>query len=162
MTTTETTAIPAALPTIDSVTLEQLTTAMQRAGYRAVVAEQNGKPLLQSAAQGLGFIVTPGNPVPARDGHYMDYSFNCLIRVEGVLVDSMIEDWNRNKRFSRLFRQQNTLVLAMDVFVAGGVPERSLQIQCELWDRLMHDFIAHLKQRAQPLDAKSMQADKAA
>ena len=150
MSSKEKPAEPSATLEISSVSVEQIAEAVRSAGYRATVAHQNGNAMLQSAAQGLGFIVTPGNPAPSRGGHFIDYSFSCLIRIDGPLPEGLIAEWNESKRFSRMFLQNGNLVLAMDVFVAGGVSERFLQAQCELWDRLMHDFIAHLKQTIRP------------
>jgi hypothetical protein len=129
----------------ESVTLDHLAEALRRAGYRAQpgTAEKN-RPVLHSAAQGLGFMVYAGNPAKV-PGAFADYSFACLIQVKGELSREVIERWNREKRFGRLFLDGQLLVLAMDVLVAGGVSPEALVAQCELWDRLMHDFLAHLR-----------------
>jgi hypothetical protein len=51
-------------------------------------------------------------------------------------------------RFARLFRQDAFLVLTMDVVLAGGVTDDYLCAQCELWDRVIRDFILHLRNPA--------------
>ena len=129
-----------------SVSLDELSVTLRAAGYRAAVGAQNGRPVIQSAAQGLGFVLVPGNALGTDAQRFADFSFNCLIRLEGNLPPIVIERWNQAKRFGRVFRQQDVLALALDVVVAGGVTERFLLTQCELWDRLMHDFIAHLRE----------------
>lgn len=128
--------------------LDQLADLLRRAGYRATVASDGGRPLVQSAAQGLGFLLMPGNAASEEPGSYVDFSFNCLIRLEQKLSSSQIESWNEGKRFGRCFQRDGLLALALDVMLVGGVSERYLLSQCELWDRLMHDFIAHLRQPA--------------
>ncbi len=131
-----------------SLSLEEIAESLRKAGYRASIAAQNGRPVIQSAAQGLGFVVAPGNAAGADAQRFNDYSFNCLIRIEGQLQPGLIERWNEGRRFARLYRSRDVLVLAYDVMVAGGVTERFLVTQCELWDRLIHDFIAYLRQSA--------------
>lgn len=129
--------------------LEQLAELLRRAGYRATVASDAGRPLVQSAAQGLGFLLMPGNAAADEPGSYVDFSFNCLIRLEQKLAPGLIESWNEGKRFGRCFQRDGLLALSHDVMLVGGVSERYLLSQCELWDRLMHDFIAHLRQPTQ-------------
>jgi hypothetical protein len=129
-----------------SLALEEIAESLRQAGYRASIAVQNGKPVIQSAAQGLGFVIVPGNALPTDPQRFNDYSFNCLIRIEGELRPGLIDRWNESRRFARLYRSRDVLVLAYDVIAAGGVTERFLVTQCELWDRLIHDFIAYLRQ----------------
>jgi hypothetical protein len=144
-----------------SVSLEELSATLRTAGYRAAVGAQNGRPVIQSAAQGLGFVLVPGNALGTDAQRFADFSFNCLIRLESNLPPIVIERWNQSKRFGRMFRQQDVLALALDVIVAGGVTERFLLTQCELWDRLMHDFIAHLRENV-PAAAAAATAARAA
>ena len=136
-----------------SISLEELSATLRAAGYRAAIAAQNGRTVIQSAAQGLGFVLSPGNALATDAQRFVDFSFNCLIRLEGNLPAAVVERWNQAKRFGRVFRQNDLLVLALDVIVAGGITERFLRTQCELWDRLMHDFIAHLRETATPVVA---------
>jgi Putative bacterial sensory transduction regulator len=131
---------------------EQVAETLRLAGYRASHGEQDGRFLIQSAAQGLGFIVSGGNSAgEVAADRYIDFSFSCLIQVEGDFPDARIAAWNEGKRFGRLFRRGPLLVLSQDVIVAGGVSPRYLLGQCELWDRLLHDFVAFLRQP--PADA---------
>lgn len=131
-----------------SVTPSDLAEALKKSGYRANLVEQNKLPQLQSAAQGIGFFIAFGNPAPAGRGGYVDYSFHCWFAIQGELRADLVDAWNRSKRFARLFRQEQMLVLTMDVMVAGGVCDAFLCAQVEVWDRVLHDFIAHFKQPA--------------
>ncbi|WP_428382608.1 YbjN domain-containing protein [Nevskia ramosa] len=139
-----------------SVSPEDLAEVLRKTGYRAAVAEQQGGgqmggPQVQSAAQGLGFFIGFGNPLPASDAalggsrQYVDFAFHCWLNIEGELRPDLVDSWNRGKRFARLFHQAPLLVLSMDVVVAGGVAEGFLIAHCELWDRILQDFIAHLR-----------------
>lgn len=131
---------------ISSLSLDQAAEALRASGFRAHVAEQpDGRPVLQSAVQGLGFIVVPGNRAPDRAEGHVDFTFSCLIHVEGRVLAEQVGRWNETKRFARLYLTQQTLVLAMDAFVAAGDAALCLRGYCELWDRVMHEFIAYLR-----------------
>lgn len=130
---------------VDPASMAEL---LQRAGYRASVAEQQGAPRVQSAAQGLAFFLAFGNPAPVATGGYADFAFHCWITIRDELPPGLVEDWNREMRFARLFRQDKLLVLTLDVLVAGGVTDEFLLAQVELWDRVVHDFIRHLRRPA--------------
>ncbi|HID9853408.1 TPA: YbjN domain-containing protein, partial [Pseudomonas aeruginosa] len=49
------------------------------------------------------------------------------------------------RRFGRLSQQGEFLVMEMDVIVAGGVSPANLRSHIELWDRLLQEFIAYLR-----------------
>ena len=137
------------LPAVRSaVNPEEMAEILRRTGYRATVAELAGQPQVQSAAQGLGFFIGFGNAAPAAPGGFIDLAFQCLISIQGEVPAGMIEGWNRSMRFARLFRQDAFLVLTMDVVLAGGVTDDYLCAQCELWDRVIRDFILHLRNPA--------------
>lgn len=140
------TVTPPAAALIESLGIAELTDLLQRSGFRATAVIEGGRQLVQSAVQGLGFLIVPGNPAREPDGRWVDFSFNCLIRLEQRLSPALVEGWNEGKRFGRCFQRDGMLVLSHDVMLVGGVSDRYLLTQCELWDRLMHDFIAHLRQ----------------
>lgn len=121
---------------------------LRSAGYRAQLAETPSGRQVQSAAQGVGFFVAFGNASPTEEGQYADFSFHCWITIEGDLAPAVVESWNQNKRFARLFRSKQLLVLTQDVLVAGGVSDAHLQAQVEIWDRVIQDFLHHLKRLA--------------
>jgi Putative bacterial sensory transduction regulator len=127
-----------------SVTPEFIAELLRRSGYRANIAQHNGAPQVQSAAQGLGFFVGFGNAA-GEDGAYVDISFHCWLSIQGELPVAVIESWNAGMRFARLFRREELLILTMDVMAAGGVAEAHLTAHIEIWDRLIHDFIRHLR-----------------
>ncbi|HSW12134.1 MAG TPA: YbjN domain-containing protein [Solimonas sp.] len=130
------------------VTPADIADILRKAGYRATVVEHDKFPQVQSAAQGLGFFISFGNGVPGSAGTYVDFSYHCWISIQGELPEGLIETWNQSRRFARLFRQGQLLVLTMDVVVAGGVSEPYLAAQAELWDRVIHDFLHHVKRPA--------------
>ncbi|MGG5540083.1 YbjN domain-containing protein [Burkholderia vietnamiensis] len=139
---------------IEAVSAERLAEILRRAGYRVTVAEQNGAMQLMSASQGVGFGVRFGNPAvgvpPAIDAArivYLDYTLSCVLQVQGELPAELVANWNRTKRFARLASHGAFLALEMDVVVAGGVSERHLRSTVELWDRLIQEFLLHLRNR---------------
>lgn len=139
------TAAMTATELLNSLSPDDVAEALRKAGYRASLGDTPSGPQIQSAAQGLGFFVAFGNELPSEAGRYADFSFHCWIAIEGSLPAGLIEGWNEGKRFARLFRRNQLLVLTMDVLVAGGVAPGNLQAQIEIWDRVIQDFLHHLK-----------------
>ncbi|MCQ9616646.1 YbjN domain-containing protein [Paenalcaligenes niemegkensis] len=138
---------------VQSISAELLTELLQAAGYRVTSSEQNGQTQLLSATQGIGFALRFGNP-SAEAGQYLDYTLSCALRVQGELPDDLISQWNITKRFARLARQGDFLVLEMDVIVAGGVTDAYLRSTTELWDHLLQQFLLFLRTfAAQPTAA---------
>lgn len=131
---------------IEAVSPAQLGEVFRTAGYRVTLAEQNGRMQLMSASQGVGFAVRFGNPAAETDTH-VDYTMSCAMQVQGELPVDLVPSWNRTKRFARLAAHQQFLLLEMDVLVAGGVTTRYLRSTIELWDRLMQEFLLHLRTR---------------
>ncbi|BBP83366.1 MULTISPECIES: YbjN domain-containing protein [unclassified Pseudomonas] len=139
-----------AIDMIHSITPDQLTERLQAAGYRVNRTEQGGVVQLLSASQGIGFAVRFGNPATDA-GAYLDYCFSCALRIQGELPAGLAEVWNASRRFARLSRQGEFLVLEMDAIVAAGVSPQHLQGQMELWDRLLQEFIAYLRDYSQAM-----------
>jgi len=129
---------------IEQVTPEQLTDVLQEAGYRVERSEQNGAVQLLSASQGIGYALRLGNPT-GTPGHYFDYSFSCALRLQGDLPAGLVEQWNASRRFCRLWQQGEFLLMEMDCAVTGGVTRQFLRHSCELWDRLLQEFVAYLR-----------------
>ncbi|NYH20405.1 YbjN domain-containing protein [Paraburkholderia bryophila] len=140
---------------IEAVSIDRLAEILKAAGYRVTVAEQNGALQLMSASQGVGFSVRFGNAVQVAAAaatdpaavRYLDYTHSCVLQVQGELPMELVASWNRTKRFARLADHGPFLALAMDVIVAGGVTERYLRSTIELWDRLIQEFLLHLRNR---------------
>jgi len=131
---------------LEGVSVEQLGEIFKAAGYRVTPAEQNGIVQLMSASQGVGFAVRFGN-APVEAGTYIDYTLSCAMQVQGELPADLVPGWNRSKRFARLSSQAQFLVLEMDVVVGGGVTVRHVRSMIELWDRLIQEFLLHLRNR---------------
>lgn len=129
---------------IEQVTPELLAEVLQDAGYRVNRSEQNGVVQLLSASQGIGYALRLGNP-SGTPGHYFDYSFSCALRLQGDLPAGLAEHWNASRRFCRLWQQGEFLLMEMDCAVTGGVTRNFLRHTCELWDRLLQEFVAYLR-----------------
>ncbi|MDO8415847.1 MAG: YbjN domain-containing protein [Agitococcus sp.] len=138
---------------ITAISPQQLAHILQQAGYRAneVINEQVVQ--LQSATQGVGFVINFGNVASEERREFVDFSFNLTLNIEGNVRPELVADWNRSRRFARLSQQGQWLVLVMDVIVAGGVSAAWLQGQCELWDALLREYIRHLQTPASAIAA---------
>lgn len=136
------------------VNAERLQTLLQSAGYRVTLSEQNGMVQLLSASQGVGFAARMGNPAQ-QEGHYLDYTLSCALRVQGELPAGLADRWNVEKRFARLSVQGVFLVLELDVIVAGGVSETYLRATTELWDRLLQEFLLFLRANASDPESRT-------
>lgn len=131
---------------LKSISPEQMAAVLQKAGYRAHLETVGERPQLRSAAQGLGFFVAFGGVEAGQSARFVDLAFNCAIAIEGELPDAVLQDWNRTRRYARLFRAERMMVLSLDVLLLGGVSEAQLLAQCELWDRLLQDLIRYLRE----------------
>jgi hypothetical protein len=138
---------------ITAISPQQLAHILQQAGYRAneVINEQVVQ--LQSATQGVGFVINFGNVASEERREFVDFSFNLTLNIEGNVRPELVANWNRSRRFARLSQQGQWLVLVMDVIVAGGVSAAWLQGQCELWDALLREYIRHLQTPASAIAA---------
>jgi hypothetical protein len=133
---------------IENVTPDSLTELLQAAGYRVNHSEQNNVVQLLSASQGIGFAVRFGNPA-MEQGAYVDFTYSCALRIQGVLPGGLVEGWNASRRFARLSHQGEFLVMEMDVVIASGVSINYLRANLELWDRLLQEFIVYLREFSQ-------------
>jgi len=127
------------------ITPAEIAAVLQDAGFRADVIDEDGKPRVRSAVQGLAFSICFVSP-PEGEQQYSDFSFHCPLRIKGSLPDGIVNRWNRNKRFARLVRNEHFLYVTMDVMLSGGVTSEHLRAQCELWDRLIRELFMHLQQ----------------
>jgi hypothetical protein len=140
---------------ITQLTLDGLRGILQQAGYRV---EEATDPVanvsyLRSATGGLAFDVRPGNRLP--DESFVDVAFTAVLQVQGELPLDLINRWNATRRFARLQLSQPFLVFCQDVSVAGGVMPNHLRAQIEIWDRLVQELIAYLRDELRQLSAKS-------
>jgi hypothetical protein len=138
---------------ITAISPQQLASILQQAGYRANEVSNEQVVQLQSATQGVGFVINFGNVASQERREFVDFSFNLTLNIEGNVRPELVADWNRSRRFARLSQQGQWLVLVMDVMVAGGVSSAWLQGQCELWDALLREYIRHLQTPASAIAA---------
>lgn len=133
---------------ITQVTPEKLTEVLQAAGYRVNQTEQNGTIQLLSASQGIGYAVRFGSQASI-PGAYIDFTYSCALRIQGMLPAGITELWNATRRFARLSVQSEFLVMDLDITVASGVSAQHLRGNLDLWDRLLQEFIVYLRDYSQ-------------
>ncbi len=134
--------------TISHLTLGTLRDLLQQAGYRVemVTDPVANSVYLRSATAGLAFDVRPGNRLSAAPENFVDIAFVGVLQVQGDLALDLVNRWNATRRFGRLQLSQPFLVLSLDVSVAGGVMLSHLRGQIEIWDHLIQQLIAYLRE----------------
>jgi hypothetical protein len=132
---------------IAKLTLDSLREILQQAGYRVetVTDPVANIPYLRSATAGLAFDIRPGNRLAGDEQGFADLAFVAVLQVQGELPLDLVNRWNATRRFARLQLSQPFLVFCLDVSVAGGVAPNHLRAQIEIWDRLVQELIAYLR-----------------
>jgi hypothetical protein len=133
--------------TIQTVDAGKLTEILQSMGFRAESFDDaNGTPCLRSATSGVGFTIRMGNRALPPAAGFTDFSYIAVIKImEGQFPIDRLNEWNRQRRFSKLHSRDDFLVLDFDVLVAGGVSEAYLRQSVGLWDRLIQDLVLFLR-----------------
>lgn len=139
--------------TIANLSLDALREILQQAGYRVETVNDPVANLayLRSATAGLAFDVRPGNRLANGSENFLDAAFTAVLQVQGELPLDVVNRWNASRRFARLQLSQPFLVLSLDVSVAGGVAPDHLRAQIEIWDHLVQQLIAYLREELQKL-----------
>jgi hypothetical protein len=134
--------------TITSLTLEALRDSFQNVGYRVETLTDPvaGTSYLRSATAGLGFEIRPGNRLVGEDQGFLDVMLVTTLQVQGELPLDLVNRWNATRRFGRLQLSLPFLAFCLDVSVAGGVEPNYLRAQIEIWDRLVQELIAYLRE----------------
>ncbi len=134
---------------IMSITPERLTELLQNSGYRAERRDDpSGLPIIASATGGISFNIRLGNrAAPPAEG-FLDFTYLTVIKIDGDFPLERINEWNRTKRFARLHKAAEFIVLDMDVVAVAGVTERHLRGGLDLWDRLLQELMAWLRGEA--------------
>jgi hypothetical protein len=143
---------------IEVLTPVGLSDIMQAAGYRAELIDDSvsGIARLRSATSGLNFEVRFGNRLAGSADGFADFSFVLFLQVVGDLPLSVVNKWNNMHRFSRLQLDvrnptQSFLVLCMDIVVVGGITRSSLRAHIDIWDKLLQQFVAWLREELAPM-----------
>lgn len=134
-------------PVIMTIDAARLSGILQAMGFRAEPFEDaNGFSCIRSATSGVAFTIRLGNRAQPPAEGFTDFSYIALIKVvEGEFPLERINEWNQQRRFCRLHRRDDFLVLDLDVVVAGGVTEGYLRATFGLWDRVVQDLVLFLR-----------------
>ncbi|HTJ63290.1 MAG TPA: YbjN domain-containing protein [Alphaproteobacteria bacterium] len=125
---------------------EQIGDILKGAGYRAEHrTDASGLPLIASATSGINFNIRMGNRANAPAEGFIDFTYLTIIKINGEFPIDKVNEWNRNRRFSRLHKVDDFIVLDMDVIVAGGITEQHFRATMELWERMLQELMAWLR-----------------
>jgi opacity protein-like surface antigen len=119
--------------------------ALQGAGYRAeLTKDSQGDPMINSASSGSNFVVYfygCTNNIDCKTIQFMS-----SYKTEKIPELSLINDWNRRKRFARAWIENNgKTYLAMDVDIDdGGISSKLFEDNLEFWVSLMASFEKHI------------------
>lgn len=131
---------------VQKVTADDLATVLRDRGFRAEKVEwPAGREALRSAAGGVGFNVILGN---GQDGAYNDFTYFANFRLEGLPLDDVCDEWNRGRRFMRAHSREGLLNVEMDVTLGTGVDRNYVGFTVELWNQLLNELLAALRERA--------------
>ena len=129
-----------------SITPERLADLFQAGGYKAeIFVAPEGTTHLRSATGGMLFSVRFGNHVSRPAEGYVDFTYVTLIKVDGKFSMNRINDWNRQRRFARLQKTDDYLVMDMDVVLIGGVTDTHLGATLSLWEHLLQQLATFLR-----------------
>ena len=134
-------------PVIMTIDSARLCGILQSLGFRAEPFEDsNGSPCIRSASSGVAFTIRLGNRAQPPAEGYSDFSYIALVKItEGPFALERVNEWNLQRRFCRLHRRDDFLVLDLDVIVAGGVTEAYVRGTFALWDRVIQDLVLFLR-----------------
>jgi hypothetical protein len=137
------------------LSLDGLRDVLQQAGYRVETATDPVANVvyLRSATSGIAFDIRPGNRLADGSDGFVDMAFTAILQVQGELPLDLVNRWNATRRFARLQLSQPFLVLSLDISIAGGVAPNYLRGQIEIWDQLMQQLIAYLREELPKLAA---------
>lgn len=151
-----------ALPTVhSSLTPDFVRTLLQEAGYRVESLAKDGTPGLHSSTAGVAFDIRFANPA-TEPGAFGDMIFQAAFRIEGDLPLSLVNRWNKGRRFARLYSVEKLLLLDMDVLALGGVTRDHLRAAVEIWDHLQQQLVAYLRDELPRLEAEVVPAKQSA
>ncbi len=144
-------------PSIHSLTVETARDLLQGAGFRAeLVADSATMPVLRSASNGVTFELRLFNPLREDKESFADAMFMAGLTFQGTVAPEFLNRWNSIKRFGRLYTTQGLLVLALDIFLQGGISPEHLRAQLDIWDRLIQELLTYA--RTAPAEAIKNQA----
>lgn len=135
---------------LTSIGLDDLRALYQAAGYRVETLGAGGGTFLRSATNGVAFDIRPGNGFAHAEDRFIDFALVVLFAVQGTLPPALQNNWNRTRRFGRLYLDQTTpeqdfLVFALDISIVGGVTPTQLRAQIELGESLIQQLVPWLR-----------------
>jgi hypothetical protein len=128
------------------VSPERMGEVLKSAGCRVEqTIDSNGVPVLTTATNGVNFNVRFANRAPAPIEGFLDYTYVTVMKLDFDFPLEKINEWNKIRRFTRLHKEKEFLVMDMDVLAAGGVTETHMLASLEIWDRLLQEMLMWLR-----------------
>ncbi|MCC8960190.1 YbjN domain-containing protein [Bradyrhizobium sp. Pear77] len=142
---------------ITKLTIDGLRDSFQNVGYRVETLTDPvaNTTYLRSATAGLGFEIRPGNQLVGEEQSFVDATLVTTLQVQGELPLDLVNRWNTTRRFGRLQFSQPFLMFCLDVSVSGGVAPNFVRAQIEVWDRLVQELIAYLREELPKIVARN-------
>lgn len=133
-------ACPATAQTVDPARPQSLVTALQNAGYKAVLEKDDeGDPKIKSAASGANFSIYfygCTNNVNCRS-----IQFSSGFTVKAKPDHARMNEWNSKNRFGQAYLdKENDPWLQFDVVMDGGIPPALFEATLDRWSAAIGSF----------------------
>ena len=131
-----------------ALTPDLMLAIFKEAGHEPELIEgAGGVPILRSVSSGVSFAFYFGNQARTGEGNgYGDGVFQATFAIQGEMPLELLNQWNANRRFARLFLAENTLYLIMDIIAYGGVTDDGARAFVEIWDQLIPETLLFLRE----------------
>ncbi|MET3925081.1 YbjN domain-containing protein [Devosia sp. 2618] len=111
-------------------------------GKAELTKQSNGDPQISGNMDGLDYHIFFQNCTKNKRCEDINFYIGFLDN-KPSLED--INDWNRNKRFSRAYLDSDDdACVEMDLDLVQGVSAKYLESQFDLWEQIVHQFSEHI------------------
>ena len=122
------------------ITVQEVARSMQAKGFQTdITTDRDGDPLIKSMLEGAKFSVyfyeCGGKP------RCKSIQFAAGFAMNGRLESSKVADWNRTKRFGRVYQDnENDPWVEMDMDIEHGATTEAMTNNIDRWVVVMNEF----------------------
>ena len=122
------------------ITVQEVARSMQAKGFQTdITTDRDGDPLIKSVLEGAKFSVyfyeCGGKP------RCKSIQFAAGFAMNGRLDSSKVADWNRTKRFGRVYQDnENDPWVEMDMDIEHGATTEAMTNNIDRWVVVMNEF----------------------
>ncbi len=110
-------------------------------GSATVTAQPNGNPKIIGKIDNIPYIIRFRNCAKPNLCQDMNFRVGFLIKPKA----DTINDWNKNKRFSKAYLDdENDAILEWDIIISGGISKENMDKNFAYWRLTLSQFTAHI------------------